>query len=77
MSYLGTVTEPNLLSQKIQKTDDHHRTQLLCSSSSEKTPANRIVLKLFGKTITIPSSTQRRDSSEDAKNFIGGKEKKK
>lgn len=77
MSCVGIVTEPTLLSQKFQQIDDHHNTQLPCLSGSEKTPANHIVLKLFGKTMTIPSSTQRPDSSEDSKHFIGEKEKKK
>ncbi|XP_028197190.1 nuclear receptor corepressor 1-like [Glycine soja] len=77
MSCVGIVTEPTLLSQKFPQIDDHHNTQLPCLSGSEKTPANHIVLKLFGKTMTIPSSTQRPDSSEDSKHFIGEKEKKK
>ncbi|KAG4930913.1 hypothetical protein JHK84_047896 [Glycine max] len=47
MSCLGTVIEPTLLSQKIQQTNGHQKTQLLCSSGSEKTLANHIILKLL------------------------------
>ena len=66
MSCLGTVIEPTLLSQKIQQTNGHQKTQLLCSSVSEKTLANHIILKLFWNTITIHWATQTQDLSDHA-----------
>ncbi|TKY46293.1 Nuclear receptor corepressor 1 [Spatholobus suberectus] len=56
----SSATELPILSQKIEQTDDHYKTQLLCSSGSEKTPRN-VVFKLFGKILTIPSSAQKPD----------------
>ncbi|KAF1899466.1 hypothetical protein Lal_00019594 [Lupinus albus] len=57
MSCSGSSTELPLLTEKIEQTDDHYKAKLQCLSDSDKTSRNGDV-KLFGKILTIPSSTQ-------------------
>jgi nuclear receptor co-repressor 1 len=55
----SSATDLPLLPQKVKQTDDHFKT-LWHSSDSEKTSGNGDVkLKLFGKILTNPSSTQK------------------
>ncbi|KAE9617497.1 putative transcription factor MYB/SANT family [Lupinus albus] len=54
----GSSKKLPLLTQKIEQADDHCKTKLQCLSVSEKTSRNGDV-KLFGKILTIPSSTQK------------------
>ncbi|XP_019430275.1 PREDICTED: uncharacterized protein LOC109337705 isoform X2 [Lupinus angustifolius] len=57
-SCCGSSKKLPLLTQKIEQADDHCKTKLQCLSDSEKTSRNGDV-KLFGKILTIPSSTQK------------------
>ncbi|CAL0328442.1 unnamed protein product [Lupinus luteus] len=54
----GSSTELPLLTQKIKSADDHYKAKLQCLSDSDKTSRNGDV-KLFGKILTTPSSTQK------------------
>ncbi|XP_057424116.1 uncharacterized protein LOC130717772 isoform X2 [Lotus japonicus] len=58
MNCSGSATELPLLSQKIEQADDHFKTTLRRPSDSEKASRNGDV-KLFGKILTNPSSTQK------------------
>ncbi|CAL0316092.1 unnamed protein product [Lupinus luteus] len=57
MSCSSSASELPLLPQKIEHTDDQFKTRLQHLSDSEKIPRNGNV-KLFGKILTNPSSTQ-------------------
>ncbi|XP_004489931.1 uncharacterized protein [Cicer arietinum] len=61
MSCSSSATQLTLLSQKIEHDDQYKSLQ--CFSDSEKTPRDGDV-KLFGKILTIPSSTQKPVSSK-------------
>ncbi|CAL0303066.1 unnamed protein product [Lupinus luteus] len=54
----GSSKKLPLLTQKIEQADDHCKTELQCLLDSEKISRNGDV-KLFGKILTIPSSTQK------------------
>ncbi|XP_061374508.1 uncharacterized protein LOC133316746 isoform X2 [Gastrolobium bilobum] len=58
MSCSNSATVFPILSQKIEQADGNYKTQLRCSSDSEKTSRNGDV-KLFGKILSNPSSTQK------------------
>ncbi|KAI5443804.1 uncharacterized protein LOC127126546 isoform X2 [Lathyrus oleraceus] len=55
MSCSGSATELPLLSQKIEQHEHYKSVQ--CLSDSEEAPRNDV--KIFGKILTIPSSTQK------------------
>ncbi|KAK7277311.1 hypothetical protein RIF29_18462 [Crotalaria pallida] len=67
----GSPTELPLLSQKIEKADDQHKTHLRSLSDSEKTSRNGDV-KLFGKILTNPSSTQKPNLTTEGSEENGG-----
>lgn len=75
LSCSSSATELPFLSQKTEQSSDHYKTQSLHSLDSEVTSRNGDV-KLFGKILTNPSSTQKSSQSSKGREESGANHSK-